>query len=49
MSANPNETSGVDQATADELVAAAHRSCAQFQRHRGDIDVVIAALVADAP
>ena len=40
------EMSGVDQATADELVAAAHRVCPYSNATRGNIDVEIDTLVA---
>lgn len=40
------EMSGVDQATADELVAAAHRVCPYSNATRGNVDVEIDTVVA---
>ena len=39
------EVSGVDQATADDLVAAAHRMCPYSNATRGNIDVALEATV----
>ena len=40
------EIGGVDQATADELVAAAHEVCPYSNATRGNVDVTVDATVA---